>query len=102
MHFQECLLGITLPKLYSTRLHYSKDAKGKTIKFEIHFELKGNVLSQLGRNIALTTLSYRFSGPSKICFLNFNSVRRVLPSIPPQNMSVWEFSPARLGKASVL
>lgn len=88
MYFQECSLGIALTRLYSTGPHYSKDANGKPIKFETHFELKGNVLSQTGSNTALTMFFCMFGGPGKVYFYNFNSVRKVLPPIPMQNMSV--------------
>lgn len=98
MYFQECLLGIALTRLYSTGPHYSKDVNGKPIKFETHFELKGNVLSQIGSNTVLTMFFYMFGGTDKVYFCNFNSVRKVLPLIPMQNMSVWNFSEAKLGR----
>lgn len=88
MSFQECLLGSALARLYSTGPHYSKGANGKPIKFETHFELKDNVLSQTGSNTALTMFFCIFGAPGKIYFCNFNSVRKVLPSIPMQDMSV--------------
>lgn len=81
MYFQECLFGIESSKLYSTGFHFSKDANGKAIKFETCFDLKGNVLTQPGSNIALTMFSCVFSGSNQMGFINFNSVRKGLFSV---------------------
>ena len=95
MYFHECLCVITLLRLYSTGPHYSKDANGKPIKFETHFELKGNVLPWPASNTALTMFSCTCNIPGKIYVCNFNSVRKVLPSVPMQNMPALNFSDAK-------
>lgn len=69
----------------------------KTVRFKTHFELKGDALAQPGSDIVLTLFSCMNSEPSKTCF---HSIRQVLPSIPRESISVWEFSEARLGRAS--